>query len=199
MYASYSRPVDADNKDASVCRSREDAMKESHEECDQGCHPYDLSTFVPTHDSKQDAVKSLCSGNKFSINCLKTLKEWLEAITPEERTLVCSIHLVIICRDPIDEECCEYQASGRRWRTFFADEIGTQLPNLRSLNLVIHLSGPENCWRRSQAAELNSVFEPLRDMSLRNLTVVVNEIGMSSPRSCVYDDEHRVGWYESKF
>ena len=58
-------------------------MKESHEECDQGCHPYDRRNLIATHESKRDAVEVLYSGKTLSFNCLKTLKEWMEAITPE--------------------------------------------------------------------------------------------------------------------
>lgn len=192
----YSRPVDSHDDDAKIVRSREEVMKESNTECDQGCYPYNLSTLIATHESKKHAIESLFSGNTFSFNCLKTLKEWLTSITPEQRALVRSIRLVIICRSPIDKDSREHQASGWRWRQFFADETGTQLPNLRSMNLVIYISGPMSCWRRSQSSELNGVFEPLRDISLKKLTIVINEFGKSSPRSCAfseYDEEHRVG------
>ena len=133
-------------------------MKESHTECDQGCYPYELSVLVATHESKQYAIESPYSCNTFSFNSLKTLKEWLTSMTLEQKPLVCSIRLVITCRRPIDEDGHEYLAFGWRWRQLFADEIGIQLPNLRSMNMMAYLSRPVNCWRRSQTAKLNGVF-----------------------------------------
>ena len=72
--------------------------------------------------------------------------------------MVRSIRLVIICRRSVDKDSHEFQASGWRWRQFFADEIGIQLPNLRSMNMVVYLSRPVNCWRRSHGAKVNGVF-----------------------------------------
>ena len=72
------------------------------------------------------------------------------------------------------------------WRAFFAEQLHTQMPNLRSLDLEIEFEGLVSCWRKAQGREFTDMFRPFQRLPLRAVTVVVYERLADHPGGRMY-------------
>lgn len=134
----------------------------------------DLSFRKVSSEFRVEGLKIFYSTTTFSFARPHVLRRWLASIPDGLRSYVRNIHLDM----EMDGEIGEVRTEAAQWANLILFCFAPKLTHVSTLHLSISLTGYITCWRRSQAAAVNGVFRPLRELRHLNVfTVVVQEQG----------------------